>query len=120
MKYFLLGMRGRSLAELYSFLKFIRSEEGTSLYNQEENAIEVFKLFLLSLEQSTSALKVKDFLQFVAAIDQIPVSGFVKGIEVFFVNEKILPSASTCRLTLTLPIEVTQEMLEFAVRFGTS
>ena len=113
-------MRGRSLAELYSFLKFVRSEEGTSLYNQEEDAIEVFKLFLLSLEEPTSYLKVKDFLQFAAAVDQIPISGFVKDIEVFFVDGKILPSASTCQLTLSLPIGVTQEMLAFAVRFGTS
>ena len=112
-KYFLPGNESCSLDELRRYLKFIRSEEGSSMHNYEEDAILEFELFLVSLEQGND-IKIKDFLQFVAAVDRIPITGFYKLIEIFFVDL----TDSTCGLTLTVPIHVTQEMVNFAVSDG--
>ena len=87
------------------------------MYNLEEDAILKFELFLVSLDQGND-IKIKDFLQFVVAVDRIPISDFSKPIEIFFADQKIFPKTSTCGLTLTLPIHITQEMLNFAVRDG--
>ena len=72
--------------------KFIRSEEGTHIHDREEDAILEFELFLVSLEKKINNLKVKDFLQFVAPVDRVPVTRFTKftkPIEVYFVDEHI-------------------------------
>ena len=87
------------------------------MYNLEEDAILKFELFLVFLDQGND-IKIKDFLQFVVAVDRIPISDFSKPIEIFFADQKIFPKTSTCGLTLTLPIHITQEMLNFAVRDG--
>ena len=87
------------------------------MHNYEEDAILEFELFLVSLEQGND-IKIKDFLQFVAAVDRIPITGFYKPIEIFFVDLTIFPKTSTCGLTLTVPIHVTQEMVNFAVSDG--
>ena len=47
------------------------------------------ELFLVSLENSESTIKVGDFLQFCAAVDRIPMLGFAKPIEVFFTDRKM-------------------------------
>ena len=85
------------------------------MYNREEDAILEFELFLVSLDQGDD-IKIEDFLQFVAAVDRVPITGFSKPIEIFFVDQTIFPKTSTCGLALTLPIHVTQEMLNFAVK----
>ena len=95
MKYFLPGNKIRSLDELRRYLKFIRSEEGSNMYNREQDAILEFELFLISQDQSND-IKIKDFLQFVAAVDRIPITGFSKPIERFFVDQTIFPKTSTC------------------------
>ena len=64
------------------------------MYNREENAILVFELFLVFLDQGND-IKIKDFLQFVAAVDRIPITGFWKPIEIFFVDQTIFPTTST-------------------------
>ena len=87
------------------------------MYNREEDGILEFELFLVSPDQGND-IKIKDFLQFVAAVGRILITGFSKPIETFFVDEIIFPKTCTCGLTLTLPIHVTQEMLNFAVRDG--
>ena len=94
-------------------LKFIRSEEGTHIHD----AILESELFLVSLEKKNN-LKVKDFLQFVAVVDRVPVTGFTKPIEFYFVDEHIFPKVSTCGLTLTLLLNITCDMLSFAVKEG--
>ena len=75
------------------------------MYNREEDANLEFELFLFSLDQGND-IKIKDFRQFVAAVDRIPITDFLKPIEIFFVDQTILPKTSTCGLTLTLPIHV--------------
>ena len=106
-KYFLPGNESCSLDELRRYLKFIRSEEGSNMYNREEDGILEFELFLVSPDQGND-IKIKDFLQFVAAVGRILITGFSKPIEIFFVDEIIFPKTCTCGLTLTLPIHVTQ------------
>ena len=118
MKYFTTGNRPCSLREVRENLEFIRSEEGTHIHDREEDAILEFELFLVSLENKNNNLKVKDFLQFVAAVDRVPITGFTKPIEVYFVDEDIFPKVSTCGLTLTLPLNITCDMLSFAVKDG--
>ena len=93
-KYFLPGIESCSLDKLRRYLKFIRSEEGSNMYNREEDAILVFELFLVFLDQGND-IKIKDFLQFVAAVDRIPITGFWKPIEIFFVDQTIFPTTST-------------------------
>ena len=88
------------------------------IHDRGEDAILEFELFVVSLENKNNNLKVKDFLQFVAAVDRVPITGFTKPIEVYFVDEDIFPKVSTCGLTLTLPWNVTCDMLSFAVKDG--
>ena len=75
------------------------------MHNYEEDAILEFELFLFSLDQGND-IKIKDFRQFVAAVDRNPITDFLKPIEIFFVDQTILPKTSICGLTLTLPIHV--------------
>ena len=58
------------------------------------------------------------FLQFCTPMDRIPVMGFTKPIEVFFTHENKYPKASTCGLTLTLPYNVSTDMLIYSVKNG--
>ena len=51
-------------------------------------------------------------------MDRIPVMGFTKPIEVFFTHENKYPKASTCGLTLTLPYNVSTDMLIYSVKNG--
>ena len=99
MKYFFPGNKNFSLDELRRYLKFIRSEEGSNMYNREEDAVLEFELFLVSQNESND-IKIKGFLQFVAAVDRIPITGFSKPIKIFFVDQTIFPKTSTCGLTL--------------------
>ena len=46
----------------------------------------------------------------------LPVTGFTKPIEVYFIDEHIFPKVSTCGLTLTLPLNITCDILSFAVK----
>ena len=87
------------------------------MYNRKEDAILDFELFLVSLDQGND-IKIKDFLQFPAAVDRIPITSLSKPIEIFFVDQTIFPQTSTSGLTLMLPIHVTQEILNFSVRDG--
>ena len=114
MKYFTTGNKPCSLREVRENLKFIHSEEGTHIHDREEDAILEFELFLVSLKMK----EVKDFLQFVAAVNRVPVTGFTKPIEVYFIDEHIFPKVSTCGLTMTLPFNITCDMLSFAVKDG--
>ena len=67
MKYFLPGNKSCSLEKLRQYLKLMHLEEGSNMYNREEDAVLEFELFLVSLDQSND-IKIKDFLQFVAAV----------------------------------------------------
>lgn len=92
MKHFTTGNRPCSLREVREKLEFIRSEEGTHIHDREEDAILEFELS--SLENKNNNLKVKDFHQFVAAVDRVPITGFTKPIEAYFVDEDIFPKVS--------------------------
>ena len=107
MRYFTTRNKPCSLREVRENLKFIRSEEGTHIHDHEEDAISEFEFFLVSLEEKNNNFKVKDFLQFVAAVDRVPVTGFTKPIQVYFVGEHIFPKVSTCGVTLALPLNIT-------------
>ena len=117
-KYFAQNQTNTTLEELRVNLNFARSTEGTNAYEKEEDALIEFELFLLSMESPNSDVTVKDFLQFCTAMDRIPVMGFTKPIEVFFTHENKYPKASTCGLTLTLPYNVSTDMLIYSVKNG--
>ena len=85
-------------------------------FEREEDAILEVELFLVSLENSESTIKVSGFFQFCAVVDHIPILGFTKPIEVFFTDRKMYPKSSTCGLMLTLQYNVTQEMLQTAIK----
>ena len=107
-----------TLNQLRGVLKYICSVEGSIDFEREEDAILEVELFLVSLENSESTIKVSDFFQFCAMVDRIPILGFTKPIEVFFTDRKMYPKSSTCGLTLTLQCNVTQEMLQTAIKDG--
>ena len=70
-------------------MKYIHSVEGSIDFEREEDAMLEVELFLVSLKNSESTIKVGDFLQFCAAVDRIPILGFTKPIEVFFTDRKM-------------------------------
>ena len=109
-----------TLNQLLGLLKYICSVEGSIDFECKckENAILEVELFLVSLENSESTIKVGDFLQFCAAVDRIPISEFIKPIEVFFTDKKMYPKSFTCGLMLTLPYNVIQEMLQTSIKDG--
>ena len=117
-KFFVQCCSKTTLEELRQCVSFKRSVNGTNQYEKEEDAISEVELFFMELENEQSPLKIKDFLQFCAAVDRIPLLGFSKDIEIFFVNQNIFPKVSTCGLTLTLPLTVDRSMLQFAVAEG--
>ena len=117
MKYFTTRNKPCSLREVRENLKFIRSKEGTHIHDRKEDAILESELYLVSFDRKNN-LKVKDFLQFFAAVGRVPVTGFTKPIEVYFADEHIFPEVSTCGLTLTLPLNITCDMLSLAVKDG--
>ena len=82
-KFFVKREEQYTLNQLRGVLKYIRSVEGSTDFECEEDAILEVELFLVSLENSESAIKV-GFLQFCAVVDRIPILGFTKSIEVFF------------------------------------
>ena len=52
-------------------------------------------MFLLNLSNNESSVDLTEFLKFVAATDRIPIPGFVKPIEILFVDTDRYPTAST-------------------------
>ena len=118
MKYFTTWNKPCGLREVRENLKFIGFEEETHIHDREEDAILEFELFLVSLEKKDNNLEVKDFLQFFAAVDRVPVTRYTKPIEVCFVDEYIFPKVSTCGVTMTLPSNITCDMFIFAVKDG--
>ena len=117
-KFFIKREEQSTLNQLRGVLKYIRSVEGPIDFGREEDAIPEVELFLVSLENSESAIKVRDYLQFCVALDRIPILGFTKPIEVFLTDRKMYPKSSPCGLTLTLPYNVTQKMLQTAIKDG--
>jgi len=107
-----------TLEEVRRCLKFERSEKGSNTYELEDKAIVEFEMFLMQLSRSGSDIDLSHFLRFVAAVDRIPFQGFSKPIEVYFTNERRYPTASTCGLYITIPVNVTIEMLITAMSEG--
>ena len=98
-----------------------KSEKSSSLYanNSVIEGTQKSEKNMDSLYLSlTCDVKVKDFPQFFTAIDRIPAMGFTKSTEVFFTHENKYPKSSTCGLTLTLPYNVTADMLIYSVKNG--
>ena len=52
-------------------------------------------MFLLNLSNNESSVDLTEFLKLVAATDRIPIPGFVKPIEILFVDTDRYPTAST-------------------------
>ena len=67
-------------------------------------------------------ITLKDVLFVVASVDKIPPFGLEKKMDVGFDKNVSFPQASTCTLTLTLPLyDIVNKMilaLKFGVGFG--
>ena len=111
-KYFTDEKPSVTLENVRQIIKFVKTgEKGSNLYQHEEEAILAFEMFLLNLSNNESGVDLTDFLKFVAATDRIPIQGFGKPIEIFFVDTDRYPTASTCGLYMTVPLKVSVEKL---------
>ena len=100
------------LENVRQIIKFVKTgEKGSNLYQHEEEAILEFEMFLLNLSNNESSVDLTDFLKFFVATDRIPIQGFGKPIEIFFVDTDRYPTASTCGLYMTVPLKVFVEKL---------
>ena len=57
-------------------------------------------------------------MKFVAATDRIPIHGFRKPIELFFVDTDRYPTDSTCGLYMTVPLKVFVDKLLRSLKDG--
>ena len=70
-------------------------------------------MFWLNLSNDEPGVGLTDFLKFVAATDRIPIQGFVKPIDIFFVDTDRYPTASTWVLYMNVPLKISVEKLLF-------
>ena len=105
-KYFTDEKPSVKLENVPQIIKFVKTrEKGSNLYQYEEEAILEFEMFLLNLSNNESGVDLTDFLEFVAATDRIPIQGFGKPTEIFFVDTDRYSTASTCGLYMTVPLK---------------
>ena len=80
-----------------------------------------FELFLFQLDtnrENATSPTLSEFLKFAAAVDRVPINGLGKVIEIFFVHQNRMPTASTCGLYMTVPVNVTVSMLMKCITEG--
>ena len=75
-------------------------------------------MFQINFDNNESGVDLNDFLKFVAATDRIPIQGFGKPIEIFFVDTDRYPTASTCGLYMIVPLKVYVEKLLRSLKDG--
>ena len=118
-KYFTDEKTSVTLENVHQIIKFVKTgEKGSNLYQHEEEAILEFEMFLLNLSNNESGVDLTDFLKFVAATDRIPIQGFGKPIEIFFVDTDRYSTASTYALYMTVPLKVSVEKLWRSLKDG--
>ena len=118
-KYFTDEKPSVKLENVRQIVNFVKTgEKGSNLYQHEEGAILEFEMFLLNLSNNESGVDLTDVLKFFAATERIPIQVFGKSIEIFFVDTDRYPTASTCGLYMTGPLNVSVEKLLRTLKDG--